>query len=167
MRRVSSRQNDAVRSFRALANEPDSSGTRLLLDGAHLVHEALQAGVRFEIAAVASSRLDADTEERRLATTLEHRGVDVVVAADQVFDAMSPVRTPSGIVAIATREPSSTSRICHDAGGFTLATVGVQDPGNLGALIRVAEAGGVTGMLVCAGGRFGRGASVLVEGVAR
>ena len=155
MRRVSSRQNDAVRSFRALANEPDSSGTRLLLDGAHLVHEALEVGVRFEIAAVASSRLDADTEERRLADALERRGVDVIVAADQIFDAMSPVRTPSGIVAIVAREPSSTHGVCQDAEGFTLATVDVQDPGNLGALVCVAEAGGVTGMLVCTSGRSG------------
>jgi RNA methyltransferase, TrmH family len=155
MRRVSSRQNDTVRSFRVLAKEPDSNGARLLLDGAHLVHEALAAGLRFEIAAVASSRLDAGTEIRRLADALERRGVDVVVAGDSVFDAMSPVRTPSGIVAIVVREPSSTSRICQHTGGLTLATVDVQDPGNLGALVRVAEAGGVTGMLVCTGARSG------------
>ncbi|HEX5110649.1 MAG TPA: RNA methyltransferase [Vicinamibacterales bacterium] len=155
MRRVSSRQNDTVRSFRALAKEPDSSGARLLLDGAHLVHEALATGLRFEIAAVASSRLDDGTEIRQLAETLERRGVDVVVASDAVFDAMSPVRTPSGIVAIVAREPSSAARICQQTGGLTLATVDVQDPGNLGALVRVAEAGGVTGMLVCTAGRSG------------
>jgi TrmH family RNA methyltransferase len=155
MRRVSSRQNDAVRAFRTLANEPDWTGTRLLLDGAHLIHEALEVDLRFEIAAVASSRLDADTEERRLADALERRGVDMIVAADQIFDAMSPVKTPSGIVAIAARTPSSTAEVCQEAKGLTLATVDVQDPGNLGALVRVAEAGGVTGMFVCTAGRSG------------
>jgi RNA methyltransferase, TrmH family len=147
MRTVSSAQNQAVRVFQALAAEPDASGTRLLLDGAHLVRDALASGMQFEIAAVAASRLTFETEERRLAEALEGRKVDVVVATDRVFDAMSPVRTPSGILAIVLREGADVAAICRRADGFILVAAGVQDPGNLGALVRVAEAGGVTGML--------------------
>ena len=155
MRRVSSRQNDAVRAFRALAREPDSNGARLLLDGVHLVRDAHRAGIDLELVVVAASRLDTETEEQHLIEILERDGVDVAVASDRVFDAISPVRSPSGLAAIARRHPVDMSEICRRPGGFVLTAVDVQDPGNLGALVRSAEAGGVTGMLVCTSGRSG------------
>lgn len=148
MQTISSRQNPIVHAFRELAHEPDASGTRLLLDGVHLVREARAAGLEFEVVAVASSRLAGDTEEAGTARSLESAGESVLVVSDPVFAAMSPVRTPSGLVAIARRTPSDAGAICRTQNGFTLVAVDVQDPGNLGALIRTAEAGGVTGVLV-------------------
>jgi TrmH family RNA methyltransferase len=153
MRRVSSRQNDAVRAFRALAKEPDPAGERLLLDGAHLIRDARDAGVGLELAAIASSRLDVDSEEARLARALERNGIDVLVASDQVFSVISPVRSPSGLVAIAVRRSVAVSEICDRRDGLVLTAIDVQDPGNLGSLVRGAEAGGVTGMIVCASSR--------------
>jgi TrmH family RNA methyltransferase len=145
---ISSRQNQIVRAYRELASEPDGGGARLLLDGAHLVRDAHAAGLTFESVAVAASRLTGQTEEGALAHALESDGAPVVAVTDAVFAAMSPVRSPSGLVAIARRTPSDASVICKAKNGFTLVAVDVQDPGNLGALIRAAEAGGVTGMVV-------------------
>lgn len=148
MRRVSSRQNPLVRKFRELAASPDPAGARLLLDGVHLVREA-HGLVDLEVAAVAAARLEEDTEAGMLAVALERDGVDVISADASVFGALSPVSTPSGIVAIARRRPVAPADICRTRDAFILLTVDVQDPGNLGALLRVAEAGGVTGALVC------------------
>ena len=148
VRIVASRQNPLVRTYRDLAHEADAAGVRLLLDGAHLVREAHAATLRFESVVIASSRLASDNEERSLAESLERAGVDVVAASDQVFAAISPVRSPSGIVAIAHRHPTTADAILEQARLFALIVVDVQDPGNLGSMIRVAEAGGVTGMIV-------------------
>jgi TrmH family RNA methyltransferase len=144
---ISSRQNPIVREFRDLASTPDPSGARLLLDGAHLVLEAQRAGAAIRIVAVAASKMKSESEEGALARALAASGTEVVTATDQVFDAMSPVRTPAGIVAIAERTPATLAGICGDA-GFILAAIDVQDPGNLGSLIRAAEAGGATGVVV-------------------
>ena len=157
MRIISGRQNPAVRAFRTLASDSHPDGERLLLDGAHLVAEARDAGLSFEVVAVASSRLARDSEEGRLAHALEQDGANVVIAPDQLFGAISPVRTPSGIIAVAHRQPVSMSDICQHANGLILAAIDVQDPGNLGSLLRAAEAGGVTGALVC--GTPSRGAA--------
>jgi TrmH family RNA methyltransferase len=149
MRIISGRQNPAVRVFRSLASSADVGGERLLLDGAHLVREARLAGATFEIVAVASSRLTRDTEEGALAQALERDGVDVVIAPDQLFAAISPVRTPSGIIGVAVRRAMTPAEICARPDGLTLVAIDIQDPGNLGSLLRAAEAGGVTGALVC------------------
>lgn len=148
MKSISSRQNPLVRLFRELADTPDSSDTRVLLDGLHLVREARAAALEFEAVALASSHVIGETEEGELARALESTGAPVFTVSDAVFSAMSPVRSPSGIAAIARRTPSDGDAIIAANNGFTLVAADVQDPGNLGGLIRVAEAGGVTGMLV-------------------
>ena len=149
MRSVSSRRNPLVARFRELTDEPDPSGSRLLLDGLHLVSDARASGIAFEVVAVAGSRLSSDTKEGSLGRTLSAAGVDVVEAPDAVFASLSPVNTPSGIVAIAQRPSVTAEEICAAADAFVVVAVDVQDPGNVGALVRVAEAGGATGMLVC------------------
>jgi TrmH family RNA methyltransferase len=148
MRSIVSRQNPLVARFRALGSAPDPDGSALLLDGAHLVGEAHAAGT-LEVAAVASSRLTGDTEEGRLANRLDQSGVDVVQLPDTVFAAISPVRTPSGIAGIAARHAITLDELCAQRPARLLAAVDVQDPGNVGALIRTAEAGGMTGAIVC------------------
>jgi TrmH family RNA methyltransferase len=148
MKKISSRHNAIVRAYRDLAREPDPAGARLLLDGAHLVREAHDAALIFESVVIASSRLESNSEERWLAEVIAGGGVDVACASDHVFAALSPVRTPSGIVAIAHRHPTTADAILEQARLFALVVVDVQDPGNLGSLIRIAEAGGVTGMIV-------------------
>jgi TrmH family RNA methyltransferase len=149
MKSISSRQHPVVRAFRELAADPDPAGARLLLDGVHQVREAWAAGATLEVVAVAAACLTAESEEAEIARAAARDGVEVVSVGSQAMDAMSPVRNPSGIVAIAHRRPATVADICARENAFVLGAVDVQDPGNLGALIRVAEAGGATGVLVC------------------
>lgn len=148
MKTITSRQNPIVGAFRELADAPDPAGRRLLLDGPHLVRDALDAGLEFELAAVARGREGDGSDVGTLAGALRRHGIELVTVNDAVFDALSPVRTPAGIVAIARREPATVDRICRDPRALIVAVLDVQDPGNLGSLIRAAEAGGATGMLV-------------------
>jgi TrmH family RNA methyltransferase len=149
MKVVSSRHNPLVGRFRTLAETPDPAGTQLLLDGVHLVRDARASGLVFDIVAVSSSSLRADTEEGRLAKTLADAGIEVVEAADEVFDALSPVKTPSGIAAIAARRAVTAAEICAPPDALVLMIVDVQEPGNVGAILRAGEAGGATGAFVC------------------
>jgi TrmH family RNA methyltransferase len=138
-----------VRTFRDLAANPPLDGSRLLLDGVHLVQEARAARASFEHAAVAAQQMETGADVAGLARALEADGADVVVVTEPVMSALSPVRTPSGIVAIVTRPQVATATICQHPAALIVAPVDVQDPGNLGALLRAAEAGGATGVVVC------------------
>ena len=148
MKTISSRHNTVVQAFRELARTPDATGTRLLLDGVHLIEDAHRAGHVVETLAVAASR-SADTEEGALARTLGLQGHNVLVVSDRTFAAMSPVRAPSGIVAIVRHRPADSGAIGRREHGFVVIADQVQDPGNVGAIIRAAEAGGATGALMC------------------
>ena len=90
---ITSRQNAVVKACRALMRGRD--GDRVLLDGLHLIEDALEAGVVFE-SIIASHSLAA--AEPRLIASLDRHAL-TYVAADDVLGAASPVRTPAGIVA--------------------------------------------------------------------
>jgi TrmH family RNA methyltransferase len=146
---ISSRQNPIVRTFRALADDPDPTGERVLLDGAHLVRDAHAAGAVFELLVVAASRLGGGTEEEQLLREIESSAIEVVAADDRVFAALSPVKSPTGIAAIVRRKVTAPPLICGRPHAFVVAAVDVQDPGNIGAVIRAAEAGGASGAFAC------------------
>ena len=111
----------------------------MLLEGEHLVRDALQAGVRLEVVL-------AGERQRAIAEAARAAGVDVYDAAPTVLDAASPVRSPAGVVAIARWSPAPLPAVFDATPPFVLGLVDVQDPGNLGSVIRAAdalEAGGV------------------------
>jgi TrmH family RNA methyltransferase len=144
---ITSRRNPIVARYRdsARGRPPDS----VLLDGAHLVSEALAAGVRLRHVAVASEALARD-DIRAIVDTLAGRGIDIAAASTAVMQAISPVRSASQIVAIGERPAADIARIYGDDAALVVITADVQDPGNVGAIVRVAEAGGASG-LVAAG----------------
>ena len=121
----------------------------MLLDGAHLVRDAHVAGAVFEVLVVAASRLEPGTEEARLVQEIESSAIEVIAADDKVFAALSPVRSPAGVAAIVRRKVTAPPLVCGRPHAFVVAAADVQDPGNIGAIIRAAEGGGATGAFVC------------------
>src|SRR4051812_7150979 len=141
---ITSRQNPVVARFRTAAR--GDVGGVILLDGAHLVGDALAAQVTFQIAAVTTASSD-DAGIAPLLEALGRNGVEVVTVSAPVMDALSPVKTPSGIVALAERPAGDPDRLYGGASALVVAAVDVQDPGNLGAIVRVAEAAGASGLM--------------------
>jgi len=154
MTEADARRQSNVSRFRDLARGPaeTADGEReLLLDGLHLLSEAHASGTPIDIAAFDHAVLD-DPSVRMLAETLSASGVDVLIVSRKTLEAMSPVKTPTGAVAIA-RRPITPVRDALAAGrpALALLAVDVQDPGNVGALIRTAEAAGATAFIACGG----------------
>jgi TrmH family RNA methyltransferase len=147
---IASRKNPFVATVRRVADGDDRD--RVLLDGLHLLEEARAAQIPIASAAFTARALAAaDGRARRLATALAGTGVRVVQVADPVMDALSPTTHPSGVVALAARPKHSLDGVIGAPPGppaLVVVAVDVQDPGNVGAIARVAEAAGATGYVV-------------------
>jgi len=142
MERIFSRQNPLVKRFRDLAK---AGGDAMLLEGAHLLAEALASGTSVEVAAFAERALQG--EQARLVEEAGRAGARLFTVTDQVLAAMSPVREPSGVIAIARRSESTITAVLDGPSPLVLMLSDVQDPGNVGAIIRAAEAFGATGLV--------------------
>jgi TrmH family RNA methyltransferase len=140
--RISSRQNPIVKRFRALAHASEHDA--ILLEGEHLVQEALAAGLPVEIVAVAQGAA------ARFAHLLAHAaaaGSRTIAVTEQVLTAVSPVRHSSGVVAIARRKSFTLEDVLARQPHLVLMIAGVQEPGNVGAIVRAAEACRATGLI--------------------
>jgi TrmH family RNA methyltransferase len=139
---VSSRQHALVKECRAIARGDDA---RLLLDGWHLVTDALAAGLRLEWIAIDARRA---VGEAGVLARAREAGASVVEVTASVIDAMSPVRSASGVVAVAARPVIDPRALAAPEPALVIAAFGVQDPGNVGALVRSVDAAGGTGVLL-------------------
>ena len=140
---ITSRGNPRIRRLRRLRRE---RGDEALLEGPDLLAEAAAAGV--ELAEVlATPGFLAGADARRLLPRLarEPRAVSPALLAE-----LADADAPRGIVAIA-RLPRAGVDALPAAAGAYLYLDGVQQPANLGALARVAEAAGARGLALAPG----------------
>jgi TrmH family RNA methyltransferase len=144
MQRITSRQNPLVARFREVAS--GESADLLLLDGTHLVSEALAAHIRVRQAVVSSDALERP-DILAILEEIARQGIDVAAASAPVMDAISPVRSASQLVAIGERPAHDSGRMYGEGSTFLVLTADVQDPGNIGAIVRVAEASGASGVI--------------------
>ncbi len=144
MKHITSRQNPLVTRYRAVAHGDDR--TLMVLDGLHLVGDALAARTTLVQVAVTPAALE-EPDIRDLFVRLETVQVDVVSVTAPVMAAISPLRSPSPIVALAQRPAAQLLDLLAPTEPVLVCMCDVQDPGNVGAIIRVAEAGGATGIL--------------------
>jgi RNA methyltransferase, TrmH family len=143
MDRITSRQNPVVKEFRDAARGGDEV---ILLDGEHLVEEALASGIQLRLVA-ATEGVSRSAAVRQA----ERTGVRIILVTDPVLAAISPVHSPSGMVALASRRNASLEEVFTRRPQLVVMLHDVQDPGNVGAIARAAEACGATG-LVCSEG---------------
>jgi len=141
---ITSRHNPLVARFRDAAR--GDADAVMLLDGAHLVDDALAANVAIHVAAVTAAALESPAVHE-LAGRLSQRGVEIVPVSAPVMDAISPVRSASAIVALAGRPRDRGAEIYRGPSPLVVIAVDIQDPGNLGAIVRVAEAAGASGVV--------------------
>lgn len=145
---ISSRQNAIVAEYRAVARGRADDDRRILLEGVHLIEEAHTAGVPILHAAIAADRIDADDERHvRLVRELTGRGTRVIRVTSSVMVALSPVRAPSGVVALAERPAVPVEDALAARPQLIVGLVDIQNPGNVGAAVRAVDAGGATALV--------------------
>jgi TrmH family RNA methyltransferase len=122
------------------------------VEGIRLCERALRAGARLERAVVAREFLEEVADRATsLRTLLETHGCELHVVPDAVMTALTAGRSLGGIIALA-RLPDERSIEDVLAHPLTtplrmLACVGFNDPGNVGALVRTAHAGGASAVV--------------------
>jgi TrmH family RNA methyltransferase len=137
---IRSRSNPLLRRLRALKEK--AGGELMLLEGPKLLREALASGV--EVLEAAAAFRPGRADAARLADELRGRGIPLRLVDERVLASLSEVETSQGILALARRPSFDEERIFRGT-PLVLVAAGIQNPGNLGALLRTAEAAGATG----------------------
>ena len=121
-----------------------------LIEGIRLIEEALGAGLTFR-GALVSPELDRTTRGAALRADLERRAVLIEDTPARTFAALAATETPQGVLAIIEPREWTVAEIPAERGRALLVLDGVQDPGNVGTLIRTAHALGSGGTIALRG----------------
>lgn len=153
---VSSRENQWLKQFRAaLAGEKPRAKAGCAADlvgveGPHLVEAALHAGIG--IAAV----LLGESGEPHLQALGDQipESTRLFLTSDKLFASVSGTETPQGIAALVQPRQASFDDLVRGI-PLLLLMAGIQDPGNVGTLLRTAETFGASGVVACTAGGIG------------
>ena len=146
LRRIEGRHNAQVKELRAAFSRGElTSDGYCAIEGFRIVEEAIRSGLRFR--AVFFSESAAPRAEKLLSQFGAQ--VETLLLPDKLFSSAVPSDAPQGVAALARwKEFSLEDVLAKSQAGPLLAIAGVQDPGNMGTILRSAEAFGAGGVLL-------------------
>jgi TrmH family RNA methyltransferase len=148
LRRIEGRHNPLVKQIRQafLRAELTESGD-CAIEGLRIIEEAIRSGLRFS--AVFFRESAQDLAERLLPQIGAQ--VETLLLPDKLFDSLVPSESPQGVAALVRLKEFSLDNVLEAERlkvGPIVVLAGLQDPGNLGTILRSSEAFGCAGVLL-------------------
>jgi RNA methyltransferase, TrmH family len=149
LRRVEGRHNAAVKELRqAFARAELTDQGFCAIEGIRIVEEAIRSGLRFQ--AVFFRESAQNLAERLLPQIGAH--VETLLLPDSLFNASVSSDAPQGVAALVQVKQSSVEDVLERLQvGPLMVVIGLQDPGNLGTILRSSEALGSAGVVLAQG----------------
>jgi RNA methyltransferase, TrmH family len=141
---ITSRDNRWLKLFRAALAGDRGDDAFVGVEGLRLVEAALGSGLRVEALLVSDS---GERHMTRLASLLASN-TQILRTSDRLFAGIADTQSPQGIAALVTPRKTSVESLVN-ASSLLVMLAGVQDPGNVGTILRAAEAFGATGAATC------------------
>lgn len=147
--RPSQRQEKQLRALQIRRRRRQEG--RFLAEGVRVVEDLLDSGLQVEWLCVSSTFEDGERGAALLRRAAEF-GMEVRELPEREFAALAATEQPQGVVAV-VKEPRTSWPSIEKAGAGTVILLldGIQDPGNLGTLIRTAEALGISAVVALPG----------------
>lgn len=149
MKTITSTDNALVKGWKALQRAEGRREQGLFLaEGPHLVEEALKAGAPLRHVLVRQGDVE---RYAALLVACEAAGAEPIALPERLMAAVADTRTPQGILATVKRRCLTLAQANLADGRLAVLLERVQDPGNLGTILRTALAVGADAALLCAG----------------
>lgn len=150
---LSSRDNRWLKRFAAsLAGKSGAAEKSVGIEGVRLVDEALRSSIPIEAILVS------ETGRKHLArlTGALDSATRVLATTDRIFRQIAGTESPQGVAALVIPRRASFDDLVRGNGEpLVIVLAGVQDPGNVGTILRTAEALGASGVATCSAGVLG------------
>jgi TrmH family RNA methyltransferase len=150
---VQSKQNPRVKELRATLQRPGRGEAELLaLEGIHLVAEAIRSGVHLQTVFVAQGHEQLLAEVGIDETHEAEGGPEILAVPFEILASAVSTESPQPIAALAHPKHWPWAELLNSKETALIVVLsGIQDPGNLGTILRSAEAFGATGVLCLTG----------------
>jgi TrmH family RNA methyltransferase len=146
---ITSRANPAVKRVRALRQRKERERTGLFfVEGIRLVAEAVQLGAPVVHLIAAPGLLERHPFAQELVERQRASGTPCLTVSDEVFTSIATREHPQGLAAVLRQQWTGLEPARADEGLCWVALERAQDPGNLGTILRTADAVGAAGVIL-------------------
>ncbi len=147
---ITSRDNSLLRQARAVRD--GKSNDLIFVEGLRLCEEALRSNLEIH-AVIYSDQFEKKPRASQLIRDLEKTNSKLVSVSEKLLESISYTKTPQGIVILATRPVMTPAKFAACQTGTLLLVIlhGINNPVNVGAILRTAEAAGATGVITTVG----------------
>lgn len=149
---ITSRDNQLIRRARAVRD--GKTRGQIFIEGLRLCEEAQRSLSANDIRdVICTERVAADARGAALLNSLRQTGKEISLVSEGVFTSLSDTKTPQGIVMVADRPETECENLTVDSSTLPLFLIlhQLNNPVNAGAILRTAEAAGVTGLILTKG----------------
>lgn len=147
---ITSSSNPTIKEIKSLYKRRERWDNKLfIVEGIKMVEELIHNGYPMKYI-VYSDKLFSLRGGKELFDDIEHLD-NVINVPDKLFESLSDVETPQGILAVVPFKNNSIEDILAGSKPFIILLDRVQDPGNLGTIIRTADAFGIDGIIALEG----------------
>lgn len=144
---ITSRRNPLLRDLRALLQSPPRYSSRCFVEGWRALETAEAGGAEIQsVVYTPAAGNDPRGEETR--RRLAARGAKTVLVSPYVFESLTQVESPQGVLGVVRRPPDAPRAVLKRADALLAVLDGIQDPGNVGAIVRTAAAAAVTAGII-------------------
>lgn len=147
-KRIESPKNPTLKALATLKERrARDKEQRYLIEGMREVSRALQAGEDIEMLLMVPELLKAEGP-----ALAEHQDVDILELSKEAFSKLSLRQNPDGMMAVAKMKPKPLASLQLSDHALVLIIEGLEKPGNIGALLRTADAVNVEAVFITGGG---------------
>lgn len=137
IKRIESSKNPKIKQWKKLQTKKGREKSGLyIIEGEHLIEEALQSNIKIVDLIM--------SEQFVMPTNWETKDIEVTIVPKELLNEICNTETPQGIAAICEKNMSTKTDIYKKL----LLIDAVQDPGNLGTMIRTADAAGIDAIII-------------------
>ncbi|MFA5536288.1 MAG: RNA methyltransferase [Bacillota bacterium] len=149
--KLESKNNQILKFVRSLSlRKFRDAEAAYTIEGRIVVSEALRQAKGPLYLVLADSFL-AKTESKGLIEMAVERGVRIFQVTDTVFESLSKTKETQGVLMVLKKDEASWEEMNLNQQSFLVILDGIQDPGNLGTIIRTSAAAGVDGVVLTKG----------------
>lgn len=147
-RQITAFSNPLIKDVRALRDKRHRREQgRFLAEGLRILTEALDAGHVPELLFFADQSASHPLV-RRLVSAVEQAGGEAIETSDDILSKLSGKDNPGAVIGVYAELPTALDRIDRHAAPIWLVAERLRDPGNLGTILRTADAVGAGGVIL-------------------
>lgn len=145
---ITSKQNETVKAIRSLFDPKGRASSGLFLaEGLRAVIQATQSGARVERIVYNADELISELGKQTVEQA-ELAGTPLLEVSSEVMGSLSRKEKPQGILAVVQQSWRKLSELSEPPTGLWIGLEAIQNPGNLGTILRICDAVGANGLIL-------------------